>query len=253
MSTSRVNAAPTRRQVLGLPLKALSITLLLVFATASAAIAEDSPAALATAAAALSKPSDFQENDDGNLRLDVRGRFLFVEGTINGTSLEETTRALDDHPTVDTVVLTSVPGSMDDEVNLATGRLVRARGLTTLLPARAMVASGGTDLFLSGERRILVTGAETSERPAIGVHSWAAVSGGLLGSLFGEEVAGKDVPRDDEQHQLYLAYYRSLGIPEDFYWFTLEAAPADGMHWMTDAEIERFGLATDIVSAPDAN
>ena len=36
-----------------------------------------------------------------------------------------------------------------------------------------------------------------------------------------------------------------MDIPEDFYWFTLEAAPAEGMHWMTEAEMARYRVHTD--------
>lgn len=31
---------------------------------------------------------------------------------------------------------------------------------------------------------------------------------------------------------------------DEFYWFTIYAAPASGMHEMTNAEIEKFGLLT---------
>ena len=31
---------------------------------------------------------------------------------------------------------------------------------------------------------------------------------------------------------------------DDFYWFTIEAAPADGIHIMSNEEIARFGLVT---------
>ena len=250
MPASKTLATASNKRT-GFRLSALFFALLLTFAAGPAIASEEPPEALASAAAALSKPSDFRENDNGELRIDPRGSFLFLEGTINETTLEEITQALDSHPAADTLVLTSVPGSMDDEANLAAGRMIRARGLTTLLPAGGMVASGGTDLFLSGKRRILVTDKRSPERPRIGIHSWAVLSDGFFGALLGEEIAGKDLPRDDESHQLYLSYYRSLGIPEDFYWYTLEAAPADAIHWMTREEIDRFGIATDIVSAQD--
>ncbi|MFT5530530.1 MAG: hypothetical protein ACI91O_000543 [Candidatus Poriferisodalaceae bacterium] len=31
----------------------------------------------------------------------------------------------------------------------------------------------------------------------------------------------------------------------DFYWFTLEAAPAESIHWMTSIELDRYGIATE--------
>ena len=101
-------------------------------------------------------------------------------------------------------------------------------GFNTHVPADGEIASGGVDFFLSGVERTVDTGA------LLGVHSWAA----------GDGTTGADVPRDDPQHQLYLDYYAEMGIPAEFYWFTLEAAPAEDIHPMTEAEIEKYGLLT---------
>ncbi len=143
--------------------------------------------------------------------------------------------------------MTSVPGSMDDGVNVQTGRQVQKRGLTTLLLGRFAVASGGTDLFLAGKKRVIVAGAR------LGVHSWARPVGPLggvfglpLAWLFGIVKSGGDVPKDAEDHQIYLEYYRDIGIPEAFYWFTLETSVRE-MHWMTPQEIVRFDAATQTI------
>ena len=127
-------------------------------------------------------------------------------------------------------MLTSVPGSADDEGNLELGRMLRGAGVTTYLPAQALVASGGTDLFLSGAKRIMERGA------MVGVHSWAD----------GDGTVGGKIPRDNPAHQMYLDYYREMGIPEDFYWFTLQAAPPEGIHWMTEAELQDYAIYTEL-------
>ena len=54
-----------------------------------------------------------------------------------------------------------------------------------------------------------------------------------------------DLPEDHEEHRLYLDYYEEMGIPAEFYWRTLSAAPPEGIHWMTEEELERFGFFTD--------
>ena len=36
-----------------------------------------------------------------------------------------------------------------------------------------------------------------------------------------------------------------------FYWRTLEAAPADGIHWMTEPELEQFRFRTGAAEATD--
>ena len=171
--------------------------------------------------------SDFAELDDDRLLMEVRGDLLFARGVVNGNSLREAIELLNGSPGVRTLVLTWVPGSVDDEVNLALGRTLSDAGMTTYLPSEGMVASGGTDLLVAGARRIVECGA------LVGVHSWASGS-----------VNGNDIPRDDPRHSLYLDYYRYIGIAEAFYWFTLEAAPPESVHWMTEDEMERYAVHT---------
>ena len=57
---------------------------------------------------------------------------------------------------------------------------------------------------------------------------------------------GDTISREAEAHRIYLDYYRALAIDQEFYWFTLQAAPADGMHWMTDSEMAKFSVYTHL-------
>ena len=231
-----------RRRV-GAALRAVAATVLLA---ALAGCADDSPTVvglvprtgedlppeqLAREVADRIVPGDFVEPFEDRLIMEVRGDLLFVKGVVNGASERETVALLNGAPGVRTAVLTMVPGSADDETNVALGRRLRDAGMTTYLPARGLVASGGTDLFLSGSRRIVEPGAR------VGVHSWS--------SPFGD---GNEIPRDDPVHRLYLDYYRDMGIPEAFYWFTLEAAPPEDIHWMSEAEMARYRIATVSIS-----
>ncbi len=173
------------------------------------------------------RADDFVEVDDEESYLDIRGDFLFLKGVINSDTYADVIDMLAAHPNIQSLVLTDVPGSADDEANLALGRVVRKAGLITYLPAEGLVASGGTDLFLSGAKRVMGRGAR------VGVHSWGD-----------DDITGNDLPRDDPEHERYLSYYREIGIPEQFYWFTLEAAPADDIHWMTEAELAKHAVYT---------
>ena len=177
---------------------------------------------------------DFDEPLWGGLTLERRGDVLLVRGVIDQDSHVEMHAALHDAPQVATLVFTAVPGSTDDETNLALGRMLRDARVTTYLPAEGMIASGGTDLFLAGSRRFVETGAR------IGVHSWSV--GGIFG-VFSPSAAS--LPRDDPDHAMFLDYYRAMGIPEDFYWFTLAAALPEDIHWMTEAEIAAYGIRTN--------
>ncbi|MDA7966484.1 alpha/beta hydrolase [Ruegeria sp.] len=157
---------------------------------------------------------------------------LVVTGVIDAETEYFLREAAAANPGAKQLVLHDIPGSVDDENSLVgLSRFVRDSNLTTVVPATGMVASGGTDLALMGRNRIIEPGA------CVGVHTWAA------GGLFGFET-GAELPRDDPAHQLYLQFYRDMGIDEEFYWFTLEAAGADTIYWMSEDEINRFDLST---------
>ena len=166
------------------------------------------------------------------LSLEVSGNSFIATGVIDGSTPETIRNAIAANPGVVTLVLQNVPGSADDEANLQAARSVRAANLTTIVPSGGMVASGGTDLFLAGAVREIGAGA------CLGVHSWSTDG----------SVEGKDVPRSDPQHQLYLKYYAEMGIPSAFYWYTLEAADASNIHWMKNAEINAYQMTTTPVT-----
>ena len=157
----------------------------------------------------------------------VTGDAAVMTGVIDNEIGAKLETLLERHPEVKTIIMRHVEGSVDDEANLKAARMVRERGLNTLIPADGLVASGGTDFFLAGVRRTVEAGA------MIGVHSWSGLT-----------IEGADLPRDHPEHQPYLSYYRAMGIPTEFYWYTLQAAPGDEMHWMSQDEQRRYRIAT---------
>ena len=176
---------------------------------------------------------DFDEPFDLGLELDARGDALFVRGVVDSDSYGQVYDVLNGELRIGTLVFTMVPGSADDDTNLELGRALRRAGIVTYLPARGTIASGGTDLFLSGVRRVVESGA------LVGVHSWSTDDSHAPTAL--------SLPRDHPEHEKYLNYYRYMGIPEDFYWFTLQAAPPEGMHWMTEEEMAKYRIYTDLI------
>ena len=163
---------------------------------------------------------------------EVKGELAVMRGVINETTPPRVLELAFMHPGVRTIVLASVPGSIDDVANMRAGRYIRQLGLGTHVPADGEVASGGTDLFLAGEHRSAERGAR------FGIHSWS-----------GGPVPATELPKDHEEHRLYLDFYEEMGIPADFYWRTLSAAPPEGIHWMTEGELEGFNFFTEEGSA----
>ena len=165
------------------------------------------------------------KNENYPAAFEIKGDTAVMTGVISSCTPGKVLRLVFEHPSVRTIEMAYVPGSIDDTANLRAASYVRKFGFTTVLKSDHSVASGGTDFFLAGKHRTIEKGAK------FGVHSW----GGL-----GHQ--GKDVPKDSPEHQLYLKYYEKMGTPAEFYWFTLEAASAHDIHWMTDEELDKYNF-----------
>lgn len=165
---------------------------------------------------------------DASVSFEIEGDKAIMRGTIGVSTPYRVMELVFFHPEVKTIVMTDVPGSVDDDSSLRASRMVRAHGLNTHVPSDGEVASGGTDFFQAGVQRTCGKGA------LFGVHSW---------SEFGAE--GTDYPRDSEEHKMYLDYCDEMGIPQSFYWYTLEVAPATDIHYMSEEELAKYGLLTE--------
>lgn len=163
---------------------------------------------------------------------------LLMKGLISGKTPGQVYKIFAEHPNIDTIEMVNAPGSIDDHANLEIAAWVAEKDLTTKIGRYGFIASGGTDFFLAGAERIVVNGAE------IGVHSWASGDGTAI-----------DFPRGDESHQPYIDYYKSVGFTtsesEDFYYFTIEVAPANDMHIMLNDEIINYKVTTTDITEPE--
>ncbi len=158
---------------------------------------------------------------------EVRGDELWMNGEINSKTLDQFKEIMAENPSITTLVEETVPGSLDDDTMIELAYEVRRLGLDTRLLATSEIDSGGVDLFLAGVERTMEDGAH------IGVHSWS--------DGFKEAT---DYPRDAPEHEANRAYVEDMLGSDEFYWFTIEAAPADGIHEMTNEEIVTYGLLT---------
>lgn len=157
----------------------------------------------------------------------VDGSDLIMNGEINSKTLDQFNEVIEDNPQISTLVEVDVPGSLDDDTMYQLVYRVRELGLNTHLRSDSRIYSGGVDLFLGGVERSIETGAE------LGVHSW---SDGVNEAI--------DFPRGSPEHEANRKLIEDMLGSDAFYWFTIEAAPADAIHVMTSDEIARFGLIT---------
>ena len=183
--------------------------------------------------ACSSNPFRPSQGQYGIFQVEDGGESALVEnGTIDGKSLKHFERMMEDHPEITRINVQEMPGSENDEVNVQLGRAVHALDMHVHILDNGMVASGGTDFFLAGTKRTVGSGVR------IGVHSW---------SSGGQEAT--DCPEDSPEHDLFLDYYEAIGFSKDwsreFYFFTINAETAANIHWMTEAEIEQYGMLTN--------
>lgn len=154
-----------------------------------------------------------------------------MNGTIDSSSLNNFNNLVMDFPNVNKINIINCDGSSDDQINLQLSLKVHQKRMNIHLLDNGEIASGGVDFFLSGIQR--TKGTNTG----IGVHSWA-----------GDNETATDFPVGHANHLPYINYYVSVGFTqqeaEDFYYFTINAAPADDIYWMTDAEIVQYKMVT---------
>lgn len=124
------------------------------------------------------------------------------------------------YPGITLLEMIEVPGTEDDRANLQLGRMIRARGITTYVPAGGSVRSGGVELFLAGRTRIADPGAEFA------VHAWADEDGR----------EATDYAANAPENRAYVDYYVEMGLPEprarSFYAMT-NSVPHAQAKWLT--------------------
>lgn len=160
----------------------------------------------------------------GPFRVIDGGRAALVDAT-DGASPRHFAAMLAAHPGIATLEMVECPGTDDDVANLALGRMIRARGIATHVPADGSVRSGAVELFLAGATRRIDEGAEFA------VHSWRDSDGR----------EASDFVADAAPNRAYIDYYREMGLsqPQAFYAMT-NAVANDDARWLTAAEMRKW-------------
>ena len=170
---------------------------------------------------------DYMKADNTPVSFNIQNNIVFMTGVITASTPAKVLELIFEHPNVKTIEMINVPGSIDDVSNLRASLYIHQFGLSTRLNERSIIASDGTDFFLAGKEREVAKGAK------IGVHSW---SGGAKPAT--------ELPKNHIAHKKYIDYYKIVNIPTEFYWYTLEAAPAYDIHFMREEEIKKYKVRT---------
>ena len=61
----------------------------------------------------------------------------------------------------------------------------------------------------------------------------------------------KQLSKDDVRHEPRLTFYNAIGIQEAYYWFVLDNATADQVHWLTPEELLEFDFTDKLLPEED--
>lgn len=179
----------------------------------------------------------------GPFRVHDQGRASLV-GVTDAAAPGQFAALLRDFPDIAVLDMVECPGTDDDRANLALGRMIRAAGIATRVPANGSVRSGAVELFLAGATRQIDDGAEFA------VHSWLDDRGRQPHHF----------AADSPENRLYLDYYAEMGMSaaaaRAFYAMTNSAAHDDA-RWLTAQDMrgwigEPAGLGTGVTVAESA-
>lgn len=130
--------------------------------------------------------------------------------TTDSQSPDQFARMLQAFPGIARLDLIDAPGTVHDVANLAVGRLIRAAGIATHVPANGSVRSGAVELFLAGVTHSMEPGARFA------VHAWQDERGR----------GPHDFAPGDPVNRLYTSYYEEMGM---------SAADAQAFYAMTNS------------------
>lgn len=141
-------------------------------------------------------------------------------GATNAATPSQFAAMLRDYPAIATIDMVECPGTDDDRANMRLGRMIRAAGIATHVPAGGSVRSGAVELFLAGARRQIDDGAEFA------VHAWLDDSG---------RQPHQFAP-DSPENRTYLDFYTEMGM---------EMAQARAFYDMTNSVTNNAALWLD--------
>ncbi|WP_191602285.1 alpha/beta hydrolase [Marinomonas algicola] len=158
----------------------------------------------------------------------IEDNTAYISGVLGHNSRDDLSSIINNNPNVSTLALVDIQGSLDQQETMEAARLIRRLKLDTRIVKTGYVVSGGVDLFLGGVNRTIEPGA------GVGVHSWLDKYG----------VDPQTLNIADPIHATYVNFYLEMGVPERFYWFSLDASPPERVYFLSPEEIYDFNLVT---------
>ncbi len=154
---------------------------------------------------------------------------VVMNGDMGSRVDQQFEKLLENYPNIRLILMEECPGSRNDEEMFKAAMMVKERGINTHLLSHGVIESGAVDFFLAGTKRTMDDGGK------IGVHAWSDGNS-----------SATDYPEGHEEHQVYIDYYISVGYSqqdaEALYYFIINAASPDNIHYLTEQEIIDYNI-----------
>lgn len=172
---------------------------------------------------------------DKSVWFEVEWTTAYMYGKIDDRIYSTVRQLFSSHPSIEKIVMIYVPWSHDDFKNFEAIQYIRRQDIVVEIWPKWFIASWWVDFLLAWTTRNIYAGA------SIGVHSWRYLWVSNANSL----------DKDDERHQPWLDFYDSIDMDQDYYWFVLDNATADEVHWLSPEELVRFDFTDELLPEKD--
>ena len=156
---------------------------------------------------------------------------VVMNGDMGSRVDQQFEKLLENYPNIRLIMMEECPGSRNDEEMFKAALMLKNNAINTHLLSHGIIESGAVDFFLAGTKRTMDEGGK------FGVHAWS--DGGS---------SATDYPEGHEEHQIYIDYYISVGYSqpdaEALYYFIINAASPDNIHYLTEQEIIDYNILT---------
>ena len=157
---------------------------------------------------------------------------VVMDGDMGSRIDQQFEKLIENYPNIRLIIMEDCPGSRNDEEMFKAALNLKDHAINTHLPPSGKIQSGAVDFFLAGTIRTMETGAK------IGVHAWSDGSS-----------EATDYHTEHVEHKPYIDFYKSIGFSdqeaEDLYFFIINAASANNIHWVTQQEIIDYNMLTN--------
>ena len=166
----------------------------------------------------------------GAFEADENSNDIVLEGILTDSSADDLSNLLLEFPDTRTILMGDVDGATNNEAAFSAARVVRANQINIRVLDNSTIVREAIDFMIGGTRRTL------GDNTRLGVGAWINDQG----------MEATEFPFGHEVHLPWINFYQEMGFQfqqaTDFYNFSIFAADSQDVFFLTDDQINTFGL-----------